>query len=183
MSRPAVPTAAHDAPSWRGRLRRLLWLPALVALATACNGGAQAGDRAEGTERTARTERSARSAPPAGTVAPAGATVADTSAARGFGPEMGFRSPQRLREHFEKHGGEFAAASAGEYLRQAQQLRDAPLGEAVRELRRGDGSISRFDRSTGAFLAFDADGTIRTFFRPNDGEAYFRRQARRRSVP
>ena len=47
------------------------------------------------------------------------------------------------------------------------------------ELRRPDGSVSRFDRASGAFLAFDADGTIRTFFKPNDGERYFERQAGR----
>jgi pyocin large subunit-like protein len=40
--------------------------------------------------------------------------------------------------------------------------------------------VSRFDRGSGGFVAFDADGIIRTYFRPNDGEAYFRRQARRR---
>jgi pyocin large subunit-like protein len=50
----------------------------------------------------------------------------------------------------------------------------------VLEIRRpSDGVVSRFDRRSGAFLAFDSDGTIRTFFRPNDGESYFRRQARR----
>jgi pyocin large subunit-like protein len=37
--------------------------------------------------------------------------------------------------------------------------------------------ISRFDKATGSFIAFNADGTIRTFFRPVDGENYFRRQA------
>jgi len=49
----------------------------------------------------------------------------------------------------------------------------------IEELRRPDGTTSRFDRSSGAFIAFNSDGTIRTFFKPNDGEAYFRRQARR----
>ena len=47
--------------------------------------------------------------------------------------------------------------------------------EAVRR----DGVATRFDRDTGAFIAFNTDGTIRTFFKPNDGERYFRRQAER----
>lgn len=34
-------------------------------------------------------------------------------------------------------------------------------------------------RATGDFLAANPDGTIRTFFRPNTAEAYFRRQAQR----
>ena len=28
-------------------------------------------------------------------------------------------------------------------------------------------------------IAFNRDGTIRTFFKPNDGERYYRRQAER----
>ena len=44
---------------------------------------------------------------------------------------------------------------------------------------RRDGVTTRFDRQTGAFVAFNRDGTIRTFFKPNDGERYYRRQAER----
>ena len=36
------------------------------------------------------------------------------------------------------------------------------------------------DASAGsAFIAFNPNGVIRTFFRPNDGERYWRRQAER----
>ena len=65
------------------------------------------------------------------------------------------------------------------YLKAAQTLRDSPTGGDILEIRRGDGVISRFDRRNGSFLAVNRDGTIRTFFRPNDGESYFRRQAQR----
>lgn len=91
----------------------------------------------------------------------------------------GFRSGEQLQEHFAKHGREFHALSAGEYLGMAQQLRDRPAGGDVEELVRTDGVTCRYDRSSGAFLAVNRDRTIRTFFRPNDGEAYFRRQATR----
>jgi pyocin large subunit-like protein len=66
-----------------------------------------------------------------------------------------------------------------EYLRQAQALRDRPAGGAVLELVRRDGTTCRYDRASGAFLAFDSDGVIRTFFKPRQGESYFRRQAQR----
>lgn len=93
----------------------------------------------------------------------------------------GFRNQNRLIEHFAKHGAEFGAASPQEYLSLAQQLRDAPLSSDVLEdIRSSDGVVSRFQKSTGAFLAFDSDGTIRTFFKPNDGERYYRRQLTRR---
>jgi len=94
-------------------------------------------------------------------------------------PEVGFRSAQRLDEHHRKHGREFGAISRDEYLRLAQELRDRPVEGDVLEIVRRDGVITRFDRGGGTFIAFDEDGTIRTFFRPNDGEDYFRRQARR----
>lgn len=98
--------------------------------------------------------------------------------------EAGFRDQQHLREHFQKHGAEFGASSESEYLHLAQTLRDRPAGGEVLEAVRTDGVITRFDRSNGAFLAFDRDRTIRTFFRPNDGERYYTRQlARGRSDP
>jgi pyocin large subunit-like protein len=93
---------------------------------------------------------------------------------------VGFASRERLLEHYQKHGGEFGNISIEEYLRTAQALRDHPLGTAIVEAVRTDGVITRFDRDTGTFIAFSRDGTIRTCFRPNDGEAYFRRQLKRR---
>lgn len=102
--------------------------------------------------------------------------------ARAFGSDVGFRSRERWMEHWQKHGREFAdlgIRDADAYLAAAQTLRDEPAGGDVLETTRNDGVTTRFDRTTGSFLAFNRDGTIRTFFRPNDGEAYFRRQAQR----
>ena len=92
---------------------------------------------------------------------------------------IGFASRQKLVEHYEKHGREFGAINQAEYLRQAQALRDRPAGGEVLETVRADGVITRFDRATGAFLAYNPDAIIRTYFKPNDGEAYFRRQSKR----
>ena len=93
------------------------------------------------------------------------------------GPE--FRSRAQLDEHYAKHGAEFGHISEAEYLRLAQELRDAPIGGPILEARRPNGQFSRFDRRKGYFGAYNPGGTIRTFFIPNDGERYFRRQARR----
>lgn len=93
--------------------------------------------------------------------------------------DIGFSTRAHLEEHFHKHGAEFHAASAADYLRLAQALRDRAAGGDVLEAVRADGTITRFDRESRAFLAFDRDGVIHTFFRPNDGEAYFRRQLNR----
>lgn len=96
-------------------------------------------------------------------------------------PEIGFRTREKLVQHYQKHGREFGDISLEDYLCFAQELRDRPAGGEVLELRRGDGTISRFDRGSGRFVAFDRDLTLRTFFIPDDGEAYFRRQAARAS--
>ncbi len=109
-----------------------------------------------------------------------------TSAARqqsrdktGASPNIGFRSRRNLDEHYQKHGQEFGEISRDEYLHQAQILRDAPVGGDILEAKREDGTTSRFNRSTGAFIAFNEDLTIRTYFKPNDGERYFQRQINR----
>ena len=101
------------------------------------------------------------------------------AAEHGFGAGIGFADQRRLDEHYEKHGPEFGRITRQDYLRQAQLLRDAKAGGPVLEAVRKDGVVTRYDRQTGAFIAFNANGVIRTFFKPNDGERYWRRQAER----
>jgi hypothetical protein len=98
---------------------------------------------------------------------------------RGFGTGIGFADQRRLDEHYQKHGAEFGRITKQDYLRQAQLLRDAKVGGPVMEAVRRDGVVTRYDQQTGAFIAFNANGVIRTFFKPNDGERYWRRQAER----
>ena len=93
---------------------------------------------------------------------------------------IGFRTPELLTEHYRKHSGEFGDITREEYLHRAQSLRDTRPGGPVLELTRRDRVIVRFDRASGAFLAFDPDGTIRTFFKPRQGEVYFQRERMRR---
>jgi pyocin large subunit-like protein len=91
----------------------------------------------------------------------------------------GFRSRKQLEEHFAKHGSEFGKITPEEYLRLAQELRDTPAGGPILEIAKPDGIVTRFDKRTGAFGAYNRDRTIRTFFKPNDGERYFKRQGER----
>ena len=91
----------------------------------------------------------------------------------------GFRSKAQFDEHYQKHGAEFGNISQQEYLRLAQELRDAPVGGPILQYLRADGVITKFDKGHAYFGAYNPDRTIRTFFIPNDGERYFHRQARR----
>lgn len=141
------------------------------------------GRAADDTPGAAATARVAPMPSPITASATHAVAPAETATPGGFGSSIGFRSRQRLDEHYSKHGAEFGSITRDDYLRRAQALRDAPVSGSVLEMTRGDGAVSRFDRASGAFLAFGPDGIIRTFFRPTDGERYFRRQAVRRRTP
>ena len=93
--------------------------------------------------------------------------------------DTGFRDARHLHQHYLKHGSEFGRISEQQYVDLAVALRDARVGGDIQELRRPDGRLCRFDRRSGAFIAFDRNRTIRTFFKPRDGERYFHRQSRR----
>ncbi|HKV72982.1 MAG TPA: hypothetical protein VJN95_00565 [Gemmatimonadales bacterium] len=115
---------------------------------------------------------------------PAPTPGAPTAAAQPAGAHtdwsrVGFSDRAHLEEHFRKHGAEFGATTPDEYLHLAQRLRDRPAGDDLLEATRSDGTICRYEAKSGGFIAFDPDGTIRTFFRPNNGEAYFLRQLKR----
>jgi pyocin large subunit-like protein len=94
----------------------------------------------------------------------------------------GFRSRRLFEEHYAKHGREFGNISPQEYLARAQALRDAPAGGPILQAVTPGGIVSRFDRRSGAFGAYNPDRTIRTFFIPNAGERYFHRQAAQRGA-
>jgi hypothetical protein len=95
----------------------------------------------------------------------------------------GFRTQHLLDEHFAKHGHEFGPITREQYLHMAQHLRDAHPGKEVLETKRADGSMAKFDKRHGWFVAYDSDGTLRTFFMPNEGIRYFERQARNYGPP
>ncbi|MGE0130224.1 MAG: hypothetical protein AB7U82_19230 [Blastocatellales bacterium] len=137
-------------------------LAALAIFAQGC----RSADRAASTQRPERQ-------------APAGGEKTGSAGVASVRSDIGFATRRKFLDHYEKHGAEFGSISKEEYLRQAQTLRDRPAGGDILETVRGGGVITRFDRKTGAFLAFNPDLTIRTYFKPNDGERYFRRQSKR----
>jgi len=95
----------------------------------------------------------------------------------------GFRTQHLLEEHFAKHGREFGQITQEQYLHMAQQLRDSRPSRNVLEAKRNGGGGAKFDKRYGWFVAYDSDGTLRTFFIPNEGIRYFERQGRNHDVP
>lgn len=117
---------------------------------------------------------------PADTPAPAARTPARGAPAATAGTAAcDFRDEPKLLDHHARHGADFDSRTPTDYLAAACRLRDAPLSQDVLELRRKDGVLCRFRRSDGAFLAYRADGTILTCFKPERGERYFRDQLER----
>ena len=80
-----------------------------------------------------------------------------------------------LADHFARHGADFHAKDADDYARKAWEF--------GRESRQGtyqvkvddDGTRRVFDPKSGAFGAYNRDGTTKTFFKPNSRD-YFARQ-------
>jgi hypothetical protein len=89
---------------------------------------------------------------------------------------LGFAAGKWL-EHFEKHGAEVGAKNAVEYLRGANELIRG--GKGVETFVRKNGDKLFYRKSTNEFGVLAKDGkTIRTYFKPKEGERYFLAQRR-----
>ena len=65
----------------------------------------------------------------------------------------------------------------------AQQLRDSHVGKNILEAKRPDGGGAKFDLKRGWFVAYDGDGTLRTFFIPSEGARFFEKQQKSAAPP
>ncbi|MBS0221255.1 MAG: hypothetical protein JSR91_10990, partial [Proteobacteria bacterium] len=78
----------------------------------------------------------------------------------------GWGKPETLTKHFKDHGADFGATSEEDYARKAQDfLRRAQLEQLPMKVdSRGD--ILVYDPTNNIFGAYNADGTTKTFYRP-----------------
>jgi hypothetical protein len=84
-------------------------------------------------------------------------------------------NPASLLDHFARHGADFGAHNAEEYARMASELLLRAKTEGLPAKVDGDGVLRVFDPRTGAFGAYNRDGTTKTFFRTGSRD-YFERQ-------
>lgn len=81
-----------------------------------------------------------------------------------------------LQDHFDRHGADFKSKSPDDYAAQAWLLlQRAKAGQVPMKWDDGDSSLRVYDPRTGAFAAYNRDGTTKTFFRPNS-PSYWQRQ-------
>lgn len=85
-----------------------------------------------------------------------------------------FAGKKDITWHLNKHKADFEGWSEEQYLHRARELLQKPLqpGE-LEEVKRSDGSVSRYCYSTNEFVATTNDGNIRTFFKPGPGKEYW----------
>lgn len=85
-----------------------------------------------------------------------------------------FAGKRDISWHLEKHRTEFEGWTEEQYLQRARELLMKPLetGE-LEEIKRSDGSVSRYCFTTNEFISTTSDGNIRTFFRPKDEKEYW----------
>ena len=95
----------------------------------------------------------------------------------------GFRTSILLQRQFARYGSQFGHINMQQYLNMAQHLRDANPGKNILMAQRPYGGGAKFDVKRGWFVAFDGDGTLRTFFVPRDGIRYFDRQQKGTTPP
>jgi pyocin large subunit-like protein len=91
-----------------------------------------------------------------------------------------FKNDKLLVRHYEKHvleRKEFGDISIEEYLGSAQKLVTSDAGgDILRKTRKSDGEIVHYNRATNEFAVTDKDGNIKTYFKPEEGEDYYRKQ-------
>jgi pyocin large subunit-like protein len=80
-----------------------------------------------------------------------------------------------LPDHFARHGRDFHARDAEDYAAQAAAFLQRARTEGLPAKRDTDGSLRIYDPATGAFGAYNRNGTTRTYFKPGSPD-YFERQ-------
>jgi hypothetical protein len=81
-----------------------------------------------------------------------------------------------LQDHYERHGADFGSRNAEEYARQAWEFLQRAMAEGLpAKLDEREGTIRVYDPKTGAFAAYNRNGTTKTYFKPGSPD-YWQRQ-------
>lgn len=93
--------------------------------------------------------------------------------------EVRFETPEKMQKHYDKHIDKYGNISISEYIALANELVNAKDTDDIERIVRSDESTAIYRFSTNDFLVITKDGYIRTFFKPDDGEAYCREEHER----
>ena len=93
--------------------------------------------------------------------------------------EVRFETPEKMQKHYDKHIDKYGNISISEYIALANELVNAKDTDDIERIVRSDESTAIYRFSTNDFLVITKDGYIQTFFKPDDGEAYWREEHER----
>lgn len=88
--------------------------------------------------------------------------------------EIRFRNDKLLEEHYEKHGVSMGFDTAEDYEQAACYV--VTNKSALHKTESEDGDDVYYLEDTNEFVIVSTDGYIRTYFMPEDGIDYFKRQ-------
>lgn len=80
-----------------------------------------------------------------------------------------------LQDHFDRHGNDFNAKTPDDYARQAWEFLQRARAGGLQLKLDEDGVVRVFDPRSGAFAAYNRNGTTKTYFKPGSRD-YFERQ-------
>ncbi|MGI8436424.1 MAG: hypothetical protein ACR2NX_05905 [Chthoniobacterales bacterium] len=83
--------------------------------------------------------------------------------------------PSSLPDHFARHGADVGARNPDDYARRAWEFLQRAKRDGLPAKVDRDGVLRVFDPASGAFAAYNRDGTTKTFFKPGSRD-YFARQ-------
>lgn len=98
----------------------------------------------------------------------------DTSYTSTVANDISFRNSKLLNEHFQKHGVEMGFSSASAYEEAAREV--VQDSNSLHKIEAEDGDDVYYLKSTNELVIVSTDGYIRTYFKPEDGIAYYNRQ-------
>ena len=145
---------------------------AAVLMLTACGNGESA---VETRDRTDAAPSSAMSALSAETIETAATTTATDDRP---GPVTANRREtvdEKVRRLYERNGRDFGARSPEEFLAAIKAFTTSPPA-GVDRATRPNGDVLLYQASTNTFAVVDRQGTPRTMFKPDEGEAYWAEQ-------
>jgi len=143
-----------------GTARRPLREGSFLAVPGAAAGAARAPRAAAAPPAAAR--------PAAGEAKPAGPAAAPPA-------RQTWGAVATLRDHYERHGRDFAATSSEDYAAQAWHFLQRAKAEGLPAKLDPDGTLRVWDHKTRAFAAYNRNGLAKTYFKP-DSPGYFDRQ-------
>ncbi|MDU1005146.1 MULTISPECIES: zinc-ribbon domain containing protein [Clostridium] len=85
-----------------------------------------------------------------------------------------FRTAKDCADHFKKHGNEFGYKTEQQYLEGANRVINS--SDSLHKKEKEDGDDVYYLKDSNEFVIVSTTGYIRTYFKPDDGIAYYNRQ-------